>query len=63
MVTRAAIGLLLLGVVTMAQQSISIAPPNLTLDGVLASTVRHDGRDAVRLIEADDKRGGGGTIL
>jgi hypothetical protein len=63
MVTRAAIGLLLLGVVTMAQQSISIAPPNLTLDGVLASTVRHDGRDAVRLIEADDKRGGGMAIV
>ena len=63
MVTRAAIGLLLLGVVTMAQQSIPIAPPNLTLDGVLASTVRHDGRDAVRLIEADDKRGGGMAIV
>ena len=63
MVTRAAIGLLLLGVVTMALQSIPIAPPNLTLDGVLASTVRHDGRDAVRLIEADDKRGGGMAIV
>jgi len=63
MVLRTAVGFLLLGVVMLAEQSISIAPSNLTLDGVLASTIRHEGRDAVRLLEADDKRGGGMAIV
>jgi hypothetical protein len=30
---------------------------------VEASTVRHDGRDALRLIESDNKRGGGMAII
>lgn len=63
MVLRTGVGFLLLGVVTLAQQSIPIAPSNLTLDGVLASAVRHEGRDAVRLIEADSQRGGGMAIV
>jgi hypothetical protein len=63
MVMRAVVGFLLLGATVVAQKNLSIAPANLTLDGVLASSVRHDGRDAVRLIEADDKRGGGMAIV
>jgi hypothetical protein len=43
--------------------SIPIVPAALTLDAVLASTVRHDNRDALRLIEPDDKRGGGMAIV
>jgi hypothetical protein len=63
MVMRMAVGFLLLGATVVAQKGLSIAPGNLTLDGVLASSVRHDGRDGVRLIEADDKRGGGMAIV
>ena len=35
------IGFLLLGAVLGAEQGIPIAPANVTLDGVLASLVRH----------------------
>jgi hypothetical protein len=63
MVMRVAVGFLLLGAVLVGQQRIPIAPANLALDGVLASTVTHAGREALRLIEADDKRGGGMAIV
>ncbi len=46
-----------------AQQTVPIAPAALTLDGVLASSVTHDNRDGVRLIEADNARGGGMAIV
>ncbi len=60
---RIAAGILLSGMALGAQQGIPITPANLTLDGVVASTVRHEGRDALRLIEADPKRGGGMAIV
>jgi len=49
--------------VSAAKQGLPIAPANITLDGVLASTVRHDNREALRLVEADDKRAGGMAIV
>lgn len=63
MLTRIAVGFLLLGATVIARQAVPITPANVTLDGVLASTVRHHNRDALRLIEADDKRGGGIAII
>jgi hypothetical protein len=60
---RAAVVIVLSGVVLGAQQHVPIAPANVTLDGVLASAVTHAGREALRLIEADDKRGGGMAIV
>jgi hypothetical protein len=63
MLIRAAVGFLLLGMTVMASQGIPITPADVTLDGVLASTVRHDNRDALRLIEANNKRGGGMAIV
>lgn len=63
MLTRIAVGFLLLGATVVARQAVPITPANVTLDGVLASTVRHHNRDALRLIEADDKRGGGIAII
>jgi hypothetical protein len=41
----------------------SIALENLSLEGVRAETVRHEGRDAIRLIEVDDKRRGGMALV
>jgi hypothetical protein len=38
-------------------------PAAFTLDGVLASTVRHDNRDALRLIEGDSRRTGGLAVV
>jgi hypothetical protein len=46
-----------------AQETVSIGPAAVTLDGVLAATVQHDGREALRLIEADGKRRGGMAIV
>lgn len=56
-------GLLLSAAVLVAEQSVSITPASVTPDGVLVSTVRHENRDALRLIEADNKRGGGMAIV
>lgn len=44
-------------------EAISIALENLSLEGVRAETVRHEGREAIRLIEVDDKRGGGMALV
>lgn len=44
---------------TAQARIVPIMPAAFTLDGVLASTVRHDNRDALRLIEADNRRAGG----
>ncbi len=60
---RAAVGIVLCGIVLGAEQSLPIAPANVTLDGVLASTVTHAGREGLRLIEADNKRGGGIALI
>lgn len=62
MLLHAVIGFLLLGAV-LSQSSLPITPAHVTLDGVLASPVRHNNRDALRLIEADDKRAGGMAIV
>jgi len=55
--------LLAAGAVAAQSRTVSIAVDALRLDGVLASTVRHDGREALRLIEADNKRAGGMAIV
>jgi len=60
---RTVVGIVLGSVVLGAQQPLPIAPSNLTLHGVLASTVTHAGREALRLIEPDGKRGGGIALL
>ena len=60
---RVAVGIVLCGIVLGAEQRLPIAPANVTLDGVLASTVTHAGREALRLIEADNQRGGGMAIV
>ena len=46
-----------------AAQEVSIAPSAVTPAGVLASSVQYGGRNALRLIEADNKRGGGIAIV
>ena len=51
-----------LGIVS-AQGAISLAPSSLTPQGVLVSAVRHDNREATRLIEPDNKRAGGIAIV
>jgi hypothetical protein len=63
MVYRVSIGVLLLGVVAGAEQGLSLVPNAVTVDGVLGSVVRHENRDALRLIESDNKRGGGMAII
>lgn len=60
---RIIVGLLLCAAVLVAEQSVPITPVSVTLDGVLVSTVRHENREALRLIEADNKRGGGMAIV
>jgi hypothetical protein len=57
------VGLLLSVGVLGAEQSVPITPASVTPDGVLVSTVRHENRDALRLIEVDNKRGGGMAIV
>jgi hypothetical protein len=44
-------------------EAVSIALENLSLEGVRGETVRHQGREAIRLIEADDQRGGGMALV
>ena len=60
---RITVGLLFAAAVLVAEQSVSITPASVTPDGVLVSTVRHDNRDALRLIEVDNKRGGGMAMV
>ena len=48
---------------TAQSRIVPIMPAAFTLDGVLASTVRHDNRDALRLIEADNRRAGGLAVV
>jgi hypothetical protein len=48
---RIMVGLLLSAGVLGAEQSVPITPASVTPDGVLVSTVRHENRDALRLIE------------
>ncbi len=60
---RITVGLLLSAAVLVAEQSVPITPASVTPDGVLVSTVRHENRDALRLIEADNKRAGGMAIV
>ena len=50
-------------ILTAQQQNISITPDSVTVDGVLASAVRHENRDALRLIESDNTRGGGIALI
>jgi hypothetical protein len=42
---------------------VAIAPDRLQLEGVLAETVRHGDRDAIRLLESNDRREGGIAIV
>jgi hypothetical protein len=44
-------------------EAVSIARENLSLEGVRAETVQHEGREAIRLLEVDDKRGGGIALV
>jgi hypothetical protein len=46
-----------------AAQDVPLAPSAVTPSGVLVSTVQHGGRSALRVIEADNKRGGGIVLL
>jgi hypothetical protein len=57
--------LVVLSTAVLAAQSriVPIMPAAFTLDGVLASTVRHDNRDALRLIEGDSRRTGGLAVV
>lgn len=57
--------LVLISAAAAAAQSrtVPIMPAAFTLDGVLTSTVRHDNRDALRLIEADNRRAGGLAVV
>ena len=50
-------------VATAQARIVPIMPAAFTLDGVLASTVRHDNRDALRLIEGDNRRAGGLALV
>ena len=63
MSVRIMFGLLVSAAVLAAEQSVSITPASVTPDGVLVSAMRHENRDALRLIEADNKRGGGMAIV
>ena len=58
---RGALGLLLVSVA--AAQEVSLAPAGVTPAGVRVSSVQHAERSALRLIEADNKRGGGIAVL
>jgi len=63
-----AVKLLLLVLISTAaaiaqSRTIPIMPAAFTLDGVLATTVRHENRDALRLIEADNRRAGGLAVV
>ena len=49
--------------VAAQSRTVPIMPAAFTLDGVLASTVRHDNRDALRLVEADNRRAGGLAVV
>jgi len=60
---RIMVGLLLSAAVLAAEQSVPITPASVTPDGVLVSPVRHENRDALRLIEVDNKRAGGMAIV
>lgn len=60
-VRGALVGLLLVPVA--AAQEVSIAPSAVTPAAVLVSSVQHAGQSALRLIEADDKRGGGIALV
>ena len=60
---RIMVGLLLSAAVLIAEQSVPITPASVTPDGVLVSTARHENRDALKLIEADNKRAGGMAIV
>jgi hypothetical protein len=50
-------------VVTAQSRTVPMMPAALTLDGVLVSTVQHDGRNALRVIEADNRRAGGMAVV
>ena len=50
-------------VVTAQSRTVPMMPAALTLDGVLVSTVQHDGRNALRLVEADNRRAGGMAVV
>ena len=50
-------------VVTAQSRTVPMMPAALTLDGVLVSTVQHDGRNALRVIEADNRRAGGMAVI
>jgi hypothetical protein len=50
-------------VVTTQSRIVPMMPAALTVDGVLVSTVQHEGRNALRIIEADNRRAGGMAVL
>ena len=58
-----ALVLIAAAVATAQSRTVPIMPAAFTLDGVLASTVRHDNRDALRLIEGDNRRAGGLAVV
>lgn len=60
---RITAAVLLLAAVAAAQPGVSLTPAALTADRVLVSTVQYAGRDAVRLIEMDNRRTGGMAIV
>jgi hypothetical protein len=50
-------------IATASAQTITLSPQSLQLDGVLAESVTHSGRPAVRLVEKDKSRSGGIAIV
>jgi hypothetical protein len=46
-----------------AQRPVAISPGQLELHGVAASAARHDGRDAVRVVEASTRSDGGVAVV
>src|SRR5688572_16678414 len=50
-------------VATAQSRTVPMMPAALTVDGVAVSTVQHEARDALRIIEADNRRAGGLAVV
>jgi hypothetical protein len=63
LVVVVAVPLLFLVGVSAQSRTVPMMPAALTVDGVMVSTTQHDGRDALRLIELDNRRAGGMAVV